>query len=189
MAVTYFWTPSLTKLSVLTLIHHVYRAKWGRMCTWVIAAAIIIYTTVFTVLTVGPCDPLTGNLQCLNNVGGAHAALNILTDLIVIILPIPLIHTLQMPVRQKISVGVLMTLGSFCVVASIGRIVFVVDIQNNPDVTFCQAKVGVWSALELNIGILGASCKFPPSLPPYRHVRAWCPNDRPSNTEPQQWLA
>ncbi|KAK2596067.1 hypothetical protein N8I77_013575 [Diaporthe amygdali] len=157
MAVTYFWTPSLTKLSVLTLIHHVYRAKWGRVCTWVIAAAILIYTIVFTVLVTGPCNPMGGSVKCLNNVGGAHAALNILSDVLVIVLPIPLVHELQMPMRQKISVGILMTLGSFCLIASIGRIAFVVDIHDNPDITFCEAKVGVWSALELNIGIMGAS--------------------------------
>ncbi|KAF1964546.1 hypothetical protein BU23DRAFT_492296 [Bimuria novae-zelandiae CBS 107.79] len=157
MAVTYFWTPSLTKLSVLTLIHNVYRAMWGRICTWVIGIAILVYTVIFTVLTTGPCNPLTGSIECLNNVGAAHAALNILSDVIVVILPIPLVHQLHLPLRQKITVAVLMTLGSFCVVASIGRIAFIADIHGNPDITYVEARVGVWSAVELNVGILGAS--------------------------------
>jgi hypothetical protein len=132
MSVTYFWTPTLTKLSVLTLIHQVYAAKWGKM---------------------------HGSIVCLTRAGTGHAALNIISDILVIALPIPLVHQLQMPMRQKISVGVLMTLGSLCVVASIIRTKFVADIQANPDITWVQARVGVLSAIELNIGILGASCK------------------------------
>ncbi|KAJ4357143.1 uncharacterized protein N0V89_001718 [Didymosphaeria variabile] len=157
MSVTYFWTPTLTKLSVLTLIHQVYHAKWGKRSAWITGACIVVYTIVLTVLVTGPCDPLHGSVVCLTHAGTAHAALNIISDVLVIGLPIPLVHQLQMPTRQKVSVGILMTLGSFCVVASIGRIAFVNDIQDNPDITWCQARVGVWSAIELNIGILGAS--------------------------------
>lgn len=159
MSVTYFWTPTLTKLSVLTLIHQVYHVKWGKMSAWITGGCIVAYTIVLTVLVTGPCDPLRGSVVCLTRAGTAHAALNIISDVLVICLPIPLVHQLQMPTRQKVSVGVLMTLGSFCVVASIGRVVFVNDIQDNPDITWCQARVGVWSAIELNVGILGASCK------------------------------
>lgn len=163
MSVTYFWTPTLTKLSVLTLIHQVYHAKWGKTSAWITGVCIIAYTIVLTVLVTGPCDPLHGSVVCLTHAGTAHAALNIISDVLVICLPIPLVHQLQMPTRQKVSVGILMTLGSFCVVASIGRVAFVNDIQDNPDITWCQARVGVWSAIELNVGILGASCKSVPT--------------------------
>ncbi|CAI6249666.1 unnamed protein product [Periconia digitata] len=157
MSVTYFWTPTLTKLSVLTLIYQVYQAKWGKMCALAVGSCIVIYTVILTVLVAAPCHPINGSVVCLTRAGTAHAALNILSDVIVIGLPIPLVHQLQLPMRQKASVGILMTLGSFCVVASIGRTVAVADIQNNPDITWVQAKVGVWSAIELNVGILGAS--------------------------------
>jgi hypothetical protein len=160
MAVTYFWTPILTKLSVLTLISQVYQAKWGKISASVLAGCIVAYTIVLTVLVTGPCDPLRGSVVCLTRAGTAHAALNIASDVGVIILPIPLVHQLQMPMRQKVSVGILMALGSVYVVASICRTKFVADIQNNPDITWCQARVGVWSAIELNVGIIGASCKY-----------------------------
>ncbi|KAF3764795.1 hypothetical protein M406DRAFT_331113 [Cryphonectria parasitica EP155] len=158
MSVTYFWSPSLTKLALLTLFYSVNRSKWGRICTWLLAISIFVYTTVFTVLIAGPCNPLVpANINCVNNVGAAHAALNILSDLIVIVLPVPLIHGLQMPIKQKITVGVLMTLGSFCVVASIVRIVYVTAIQNDVDTTYAEARVGVWSSVEVNIGIMCVS--------------------------------
>lgn len=156
---TCFWTPTLTKLSVLTLIHQVYAAKWGKICAWIIGIGVTVYTIVLTVLVTGPCDPIHGSIVCLTRAGTGHAALNIISDILVIALPTPLVHQLQMPMRQKISVGVLMTLGSLCVVASIIRTKFVADIQANPDITWIQTRVGVLSAIELNIGILGASCK------------------------------
>ncbi|KAK7186877.1 integral membrane protein [Paraphaeosphaeria sporulosa] len=157
MSVTYFWTPTLTKLSVLTLIYQVYAAKWGKISALILGICIVAYTVVLTVLVTGPCDPLHGSVKCLTRAGTGHAALNIISDVLVIALPIPLVHQLQMPMRQKISVGILMTLGSLCIVASIIRTKFVADIQDNPDITWCQARVGVLSAIELNIGILGAS--------------------------------
>jgi hypothetical protein len=46
----------------------------------------------------------------------ANAALNILTDCLTYVLPIGLIRHLQMPLRQKIGVGVMLCLGFLYVI-------------------------------------------------------------------------
>lgn len=74
---------------------------------------LLAYTITFSVLFGGPCNPLaTGSGVCLNNIAVAQAVLNIVTDAIIIALPIPTIHRLNMPLKQKIQVGVILALGS-----------------------------------------------------------------------------
>ena len=68
-----------------------------------------------TIIFLAPCDPMLGTPEsavCLNKVAIAQAVINIVTDVIIIALPIPTIYHLHMPMKQKISVGVILGLGS-----------------------------------------------------------------------------
>lgn len=114
MTSTYFWAPTLTKLAMLALFYHINPEKPFRMGLYILAAAITVYTMVFTILFAGPCNPLSaGTSDCVNNIGAAHAGVNIATDIIMILYPVPMVHKLKMPLKQRITVGLLMTLGSW----------------------------------------------------------------------------
>lgn len=84
-----------------------------RVCVYVTAAGIVIYTVVFTGLLCGLCKPAReGGTTCLNNIALAQAAVNILTDIVLIVLSIPTLRRLQLPRRQKTVVGGILALGS-----------------------------------------------------------------------------
>ncbi|OIW26918.1 hypothetical protein CONLIGDRAFT_656191 [Coniochaeta ligniaria NRRL 30616] len=155
LALTYIWPPTLTKLAILVLYWRINPSRIFRGCILATAVMLLGYTITFSVLFGGPCNPLaTGSGVCLNNIAIAQAVLNIVTDAIIIVLPIPTIHNLNMPVKQRIQVGVILALGSAACVASIVRVSYVKAMQANPDVTWTQASAAVWSCLELNLGIL-----------------------------------
>jgi hypothetical protein len=115
LALTYIWPPTLTKLSILVLYWRISPNKIFRVCIAVTAVVLIGYTVTFTVLFSGPCNPLLGTPEsavCLNNIAVAQAVLNITTDGVIIFLPIPTIHSLHMPLKQRITVGGILALGS-----------------------------------------------------------------------------
>jgi len=129
----------------------------------------------FTVLFSGPCNPLLGtpeSLLCLNNIAVSQAVLNIVTDGVIILLPIPTIHALHMPLKQRITVGCILALGSAACIASIVRVAYVRAMVENPDFTFTQCSAAVWSLLEMNLGIL---CNSLAALKPFarRHLPSW----------------
>ncbi len=118
LALTYIWPPTLTKLAILVLYHRINPAGWFRVGVYLAAFGLVAYTAVFTGLFCGPCNPLTtGSGQCLNNIAVAQAVLNITTDGILILLPIPMIRALNMPAKQKMIVGGILALGSGCVLS------------------------------------------------------------------------
>lgn len=88
LAITYFWPPTLAKLSLIALYHRIDVRIGFRLALYIVACTVIAYTIVFTVILSGPCNPLSvGSNTCLNNVALAQAVLNITTDGILVIMP------------------------------------------------------------------------------------------------------
>ncbi|KAM5352625.1 hypothetical protein ACJ41O_005347 [Fusarium nematophilum] len=152
---TYMWSPTLTKLSILTVLHRISPSKGFQVGVYSIGSALLIYTITFTALLSGPCNPRDkGSGVCLNNLAIAQVVLNIATDLSIMILPLPTLHRLQIPFRQKVVVGAILSLGSAVLIASIARAPYVQIMATHIDFTRKQAEAGVWSLVELNIGIV-----------------------------------
>lgn len=113
LGISYFWPPTLAKLSLVVLYHRINPGRAYRLILYSIAAACTVYTLVFTVVLAAPCNPLReGTATCLNNIALAQAILNISTDGVLVIMPVVTIWSLQMPVKQKIAVGCILALGS-----------------------------------------------------------------------------
>ncbi|KAK4084358.1 uncharacterized protein Triagg1_838 [Trichoderma aggressivum f. europaeum] len=118
------------------------------------AVAILAYTLTLTSITGGPCNTLkSGTISCLENVALAQAVMNIVSDFAVIAIPIPTIHRLKFTLKQKVSVGCILAMGSGVVIRSIARLPYVLILDKTADVTYTEAILGVWSIVEINLGI------------------------------------
>ncbi|KAG0646069.1 hypothetical protein D0Z07_8396, partial [Hyphodiscus hymeniophilus] len=155
LVATYAWAPAFTKLSLLVLLHRLNPKFWFRMALYATAFMIIGYTLSITLTIAYPCSPLKANTgDCLNNCGLWQAILNIITDFIILVLPLHMLYKLNLPLRQKLVVGSIFSTGIFVIAICIVRITYIMSLQNNPDVTYSQGRAAVWSSVELNIGIL-----------------------------------
>ncbi|KAH9902325.1 integral membrane protein [Xylariomycetidae sp. FL2044] len=85
------------------------------------------------------------------------AGINIVTDILTYTLPIRLILRLQMPLRQKIALIVVLGLGLFACISSGIRIAFIPRLLYSYDVTWVLTGAMTWSVVEVNIGILATS--------------------------------
>ncbi|KUI58972.1 hypothetical protein VP1G_06275 [Cytospora mali] len=148
LGITYFWPTTLAKLSLIALYHRIDVRLGFRIALYIVACTVIAYTIAFTAILAGPCNPMTVRSNtCLNNVALAQAVLNITTDGVLIIMPA----------------------FTLAVIASCVRIAYVRAMAENPDVLYSQGSAAVWSAVEINIGIV---CNCLATMKPFvrRHM-------------------
>ncbi|TEA21671.1 hypothetical protein C8034_v004592 [Colletotrichum sidae] len=94
--------------------------------------------------------------------GVMNTALNIVTDVILATLPIPIIWNLQMKRKVRLYVIGILSLGYFAVGVGIVKAVYQIGFGADPDKTFKQS-IQFWGFLQLQLGIIAASA---PALKP-----------------------
>lgn len=93
-----------------------------------------------------------------------NASVNIVTDLLLAIIPVPGLWGLQIPKRQKIALLGILTIGWFVCIVSILRLYALnVFARHQDDTTYYSAPTSYWSAIEANLAIVCASL---PALKP-----------------------
>ncbi|RMJ25864.1 hypothetical protein PHISP_03290 [Aspergillus sp. HF37] len=98
-----------------------------------------------------------------------NAAANVCIDILVILVPIPIVWRLQLRMIRKILVLSIFLLGVFATVASVVRIYYMTFLESDPDVTWIMGNVFVWSTIEPCMGIL---CACLPTLNPVLQLGA-----------------
>lgn len=108
-----------TKLSFLLMYYRIFRVPYFKRWAYIIGAFVIIWVITITFVFIFICVPvqklwypqLPG--RCVNQVGTwiANAASTILTDLAILILPIPQVWKLQLQKSQKIALTFAFGLG------------------------------------------------------------------------------
>ena len=96
--------------------------------------------------------------SCINGNAVVFAAsiVNIFTDFLVTVLPMPLIWNLKLPTRQRLAVISIFGLGIFVNVAGTVRTVYVYkSMLGSYDTTWVGWPILVAAAVEINIGLVG----------------------------------
>ncbi|KIH93894.1 hypothetical protein SPBR_06033 [Sporothrix brasiliensis 5110] len=83
--------------------------------------------------------------------------MNIVTDFVLFLVPIPAVRQLRLPLRQKALVMSLFCLGFFTCIISMVRLFTLHAALNSTDGTWDNAPTSWWTTIELNCGILCAS--------------------------------
>jgi hypothetical protein len=82
-------------------------------------------------------------------------------DVIVLLLPLLVIRTLQMPFRRKLAVIMIFWLGSVCCIAGAMRLQLLVrsvaSVNTNTNVYTLLTKAFHWAILEPNMSVIAAS--------------------------------
>ncbi|KAM7184565.1 hypothetical protein V8F20_012175 [Naviculisporaceae sp. PSN 640] len=188
--ITYLTTPGITKLAMVIVLFQINPSIVYRVLAVLIGLSILGYTVALSAITGGPCNPNLGteSLQCLQNVALSHAILNIVSDLAVIALPIPTIFSLNFSLRTKLTVCCMLALGSLVVVCSIARLPYVIALEGDPDVTYTQAILGIWSVVEVNLGILcGCIMRLKPLFVKYLPGLRLFSSKQATKSAPRTW--
>jgi len=161
---------SLVKISVGFFLLRLVQGKWYKrfIIAW------IVFLAAFTMACVGTlvfqCLPIKATWNFLlrldpgtkcfsnttyRNIGLFNGSVNIFTDFVFATLPIPMILTLQVNMRTKISLVCILSLGYFACACSLVKEVLLLNFFTDTDGLFNDAYQ-IWNAIELNVGIIAA---------------------------------
>ena len=93
---------------------------------------------------------------------------NVITDVALVVMPVPYVWKLHAPVAQRIVLAAIFALGAFVSIVSIIRLSVLVGTTSGVlDLTYTFKDVYLWSLIELQVGLI---CVCLPSLRPIIRV-------------------
>ncbi|GFZ47560.1 hypothetical protein JCM24511_05304 [Saitozyma sp. JCM 24511] len=177
---TVLYNPALmsTKTAILILYHRMAAAHpFLRYSSLFVMAIVNISGVVLTFLNIFQCHPISAafteiNGTCIDIVALylSSAPINVLTDLAILLLPLPILTSLRMELRQKIILVATFIVGGFVTIVGVVRIVYLQQAlkderQNDPtasitattrpaNFTYQASFSFMWSAVEVCVGIM-----------------------------------
>jgi hypothetical protein len=171
----YLFDLALIKLSVLSFYLVFTTRKAFRFAIYVVMAAVGGFSVAMIIVNAFECHHPSDafNLEefyeshtaCrdLHPVYFAQAGFNLLSDMALLVLPMPTLLSLRMNHNKRIAVLSIFSIGLIAVAASAGRVYALYLWTIHSDSSFVSAYILIWSHVELNTGICTASI---PTLKP-----------------------
>ncbi|KAF9894677.1 hypothetical protein FE257_006567 [Aspergillus nanangensis] len=178
-----FYNASLgcTKFSILFQYLRIFPDRQFRLACYIVMAIVATYTTWAVVSGFVNCVPVAkfwdqamdGSCLSFEAVWFFNASMNIVTDLALLILPMPLLSHLQLPRMQKFALMGVFAMGILVVITSILRLSSLKQVARSPDTSWSNVGAAYWTAAECNVAIICAclpflrplvSCLFPKFL-------------------------
>ncbi|KFZ00988.1 hypothetical protein V501_10303 [Pseudogymnoascus sp. VKM F-4519 (FW-2642)] len=154
------------KLSLLTVYLRLSPQKWFRIAAWFSIVVVVLYTSIITLVMFFHCSPIrrafdfkTLRGHCLD-AGAlyiATAGANIATDLVLFLLPTPVILKLQMSKAQKVGFILIFAIGSLTIATSCIRLVYLPRTLNSTDLSWDAATANIWTFIEGNLTLSNIS--------------------------------
>ncbi|KAI2463637.1 MFS general substrate transporter [Annulohypoxylon bovei var. microspora] len=186
------YNPALmaTKTSVLVFYLRLSKntQRLMRLASWAVLAIVNLAGAVLTFINLFQCRPIaaaysthTDPTYCIPLLTQflCSAPVNVLTDLAILALPLPVLTSMRLPRRQKAILIFTFTLGIFVTVVDVVRIYYLEQaitltsttpgnetgptIGHSPDFAWNASLSLMWSSLEVNVGIV---CACIPTLKP-----------------------
>lgn len=160
----------LCKLSITVQCYRVLRTPKMRQFFRIYFVILVLYGLWTLFGSIFTCWPVEyywtflvpgseGSCMSKGGVTYSNAALNILTDLVLIVIPAPLLWGLQIPKRQRIILMCLFGVGTFATVISVVRLhaLYVIDTSPPAEQSIQGVSIAIWSGIEINTAIICAS--------------------------------
>jgi hypothetical protein len=150
----YMLCNGFVKLSLLTFYLHLSPQKWFRVSVWISIGIVALYTVIITFMMFFNCSPPNKAFNFSVQGGScidaailymATAVSNIITDVMLFILPIPMVYQLHMPKLQKAGAIVVFGIGSATVATSIVRLLHLPAVLASDDPSWAAAPANVWT--------------------------------------------
>ncbi|KAK0515805.1 hypothetical protein JMJ35_001839 [Cladonia borealis] len=164
-------TFGFTKIAVLLFYNRIFGGGNFGLLLYAMIGLMIGWTIAFFFANLFQCMPISENWTgyggtvetCIKTVdmylGQAYS--DVISDALILSLPIPKIWTLQLPIRRKLAVNGIFFLGTLVVGAGIAKVVVfrqiaVETLSNDLDLSYMLSPTLYWPMIESSLGIVGA---------------------------------
>ncbi|KAK6580335.1 hypothetical protein PZA11_007357 [Diplocarpon coronariae] len=167
----YVVTSCAMKMSVVVFLLRIVVEDSHRVILHLTMAMVVVSAIAYFFFLLFQCSPVDyfwlqfsmkkGSCVAPDLVGGmtyAHSAVNALADIILAFLPVVIVLRLQMSLRTKLTVSIILSMGMFACVAVIVRIPYIkILVDDSQDFLYSSIDVIIWSAIELGLAITAAN--------------------------------
>jgi hypothetical protein len=159
----------LTKISLLCFLLRIFPNQKFRWATYAVMLVTALSTTVYVFLGIFQCIPVSFNWEgwkggfgpnrCVNQnaLVLSAAGFSIALDVIILVLPIPLLIGLHMSWRSKASILVMFSLGIFIVITACLRLSYIIMYSRSFNPTYDNTDVLIWSGIEVAVSMIVTS--------------------------------
>ncbi|KAL4994485.1 hypothetical protein BDV10DRAFT_151106 [Aspergillus recurvatus] len=158
----------LTKASILILLRGIFSVSrpFRHFCNallfivagWTIA---FFFSNLFTCFPITPLvEPFYGN-KCINGLAMWYAGCisDVVIDLVIFVIPLPMISQLKLPRKRKVGIGAIFVLGTTVVVISITRMAMYFHVgttfrEHYNDMTYYTSPVFFWTNIEISLAVI-----------------------------------
>ncbi|KAK4446619.1 hypothetical protein QBC34DRAFT_271425, partial [Podospora aff. communis PSN243] len=171
--VWYMLSLLFTKISILLLYIRILSYQHARWAVYIILAIVILANGIWTLATVvTACLPLNAfwdrtipDAWCRPLVWWyANTGLHIATDVLLYVLPLPVIVNLQIKLRQKMVLYAVFALGFFVCSISVVRLWDLLEERKRSDFTYDNVSISYLTVIEINAAI---ACACSMTLKPF----------------------
>ncbi|MCJ1246110.1 hypothetical protein MMC30_003315 [Trapelia coarctata] len=168
----YIFSVAPVKISILLFYKRIFITRGFSIAANSVLTFVMLWSIAFFFVTLFQAWPISYNWTGIGTpiqydiMYDVCAATDILSDLLTLCLPIPMIRSLQLSTRRKWILSSVFGLGGFCVVSSAIRLYYLTVISNPAeatDLTYQTADILIWSAIEPCTSII---CACLPTLGP-----------------------
>jgi len=175
----YFFTIVFVKWSILAFYWRSFHVRRSiRIPIWTLATVVGLWGTAVILVTIFQCQPTQAfwmrfdpdnplppsQYHCGvndNKFFYGNAIPNIVTDIAMLMLPVPYIYTLQLRSGQKLALAGIFLVGLFVTIVSVIRLNYLLKGNlEDPDITWNFVDIGLWSVIEANIAMFCACLPF-----------------------------
>ncbi|KAL2823296.1 hypothetical protein BDW59DRAFT_163458 [Aspergillus cavernicola] len=159
----------LTKVALLSILIRIFAPYKSKILfIYIFLGAIALYYTIAEIVKIRICDPVpaywTGApASCLDQRAAliADSVISMVSDILILVLPLPLTWSLQMSRNKKLRVIGMLSAGGLATAFSIYRLVLVLRDGSSPDITIVFICVILSGNAEGGVGLI---CACLPSL-------------------------
>ncbi|GAB1734328.1 hypothetical protein NU195Hw_g9169t1 [Hortaea werneckii] len=163
---------TLNKSTILAFYWRLFSVR-SRIPILAVTAVVVAWFLSIFFCVLFTCVPVTAqwdvsitDAKCIStrSIWIAGSIVNVMTDIVLLIMPLPYVWNLNAPMAQRLALGGMFCLGAFVSVVSIVRLSIMLGLDlNSSDATFNFSEVVIWSMVEINCGLI---CACLPSLRP-----------------------
>lgn len=159
--------PKIAAIGVLIRIAGPTATKWTKVYMYGITAILVVLSSLYSIFLFAQCTPafalwtkVPGSTcwspHVITYTGAATSVFSAFVDLNVAIYPIFIMRKLQMELRKKIGVCILMGLGALATICAACKIPHLQD-QATQDITWNVIPLSCWTMAEVNLVMIAAS--------------------------------
>jgi hypothetical protein len=164
------------QVSILLFYRRLFPTQRIRQITMGLFIFLAVWYAAFQLTAIFQCTPVhyywnrTIPGHCVNDIDFyiALAATNTVTDVILLILPMPTVWALKVNRSKRLALSAVFLLGAFVCGIALYRI-STLPLIDPSDITFSNTFAGVWTAIEGSVGVIVAC--LPSLMPIWRRLR------------------